>query len=93
MLFIHQTTSFVVMRGTKDTKDASTYICHINVYLLLPSSFMQYLRVKSEIWDLGTKLGPFWDHFWILVPIWTKSQIWDLIGSTVSFLLNKKFRW
>ena len=46
------------------------------------SCFMQYLRVKSEIWDLGTKLGPFGDHFWTLVPIGTKSQIWDLIGST-----------
>ena len=57
-------------------------VCHINVNLLLPSSFIQYLRVKSEIWDLGTKLGPFGDHFWTLVPIGTKSQIWDLIGST-----------
>ena len=59
-------------------------VCHINVNLLLPSSFIQYLRVKSEIWDLGTKLGPFGDHFWTLVPIGTKSQIWDLVTSTAN---------
>ena len=33
--------------------------------------------------DFGAKLGLFWDIFGSLVPIETKSQIWDLIGSTV----------
>ena len=29
------------------------------------------------IWDLHAKLGLFWDQIWTLVPIGTKSQIWD----------------
>ena len=37
---------------------------------------------KDEIWDLRAELGLIWDHFRALVPIGTKSQIWDLISST-----------
>ena len=37
---------------------------------------------KGEIWDLQAKLGLFWYHFRTLVPIGTKSQIWDLVTST-----------
>ena len=38
---------------------------------------------KDEIWDLRAELGLIWDHFRALVPIETKSQIWDIITSTV----------
>ena len=38
---------------------------------------------KDEIWDLRAELGLIWDHFRALVPIGTKSQIWDIITSTV----------
>ena len=38
---------------------------------------------KDEIWDLRTELGLIWDHFRALVQIGTKSQIWDIITSTV----------
>ena len=38
---------------------------------------------KDEIWDLRAELGLTWDHFRALVPIATKSQIWDIIMSTV----------
>ena len=38
---------------------------------------------KDEIWDLRAELGLIWDHFRASVPIGTKSQIWDLITSTV----------
>ena len=38
---------------------------------------------KDEIWDLRAELGLTWDHFRALVPIGTKSQIWDIITSTV----------
>ena len=38
---------------------------------------------KDEIWDLRAELGLIWDHFRALVPIGTKSQIWDIIMSTV----------
>ena len=36
----------------------------------------------DEIWDLRAKFGPIRDHSRALVPIGTKSQIWDLISST-----------
>ena len=40
------------------------------------------LRLFSPlIWDLELKLGLNWDHFRTLVPIGTKSQIWDLTAS------------
>ena len=39
---------------------------------------------KDEIWDLKAKLGLFWDLLRSLVPIGTKSQIWDLVASTES---------
>ena len=38
---------------------------------------------KDEIWDLRAELGLIWDHFRALVPIETKSQIWDIITSNV----------
>ena len=38
---------------------------------------------KDEIWDLWAELGLILDHFSALVPIGTKSQIWDIITSTV----------
>ena len=38
---------------------------------------------KDEIWDLRAELGLIWDHFKTLSPIGTKSQIWDIITSTV----------
>ena len=38
---------------------------------------------KDDIWDLGAELGLIWDHFRALVPIGTKSEIWDIITSTV----------
>ena len=38
---------------------------------------------KDEIWDLRAELGLIWDHFKALAPIGTKSQIWDIITSTV----------
>ena len=38
---------------------------------------------KDEIWDLRAELGLIWDHFRALVRIGSKSQIWDLITSTV----------
>ena len=38
---------------------------------------------KDEIWDLRAELGLIWDHFKALAPIGTKSQIWDIIKSTV----------
>ena len=38
---------------------------------------------KDEIWDLRAELGLIWDHFKALAPIGTKSQIWDIIASTV----------
>ena len=38
---------------------------------------------KDEIWDLRAEWGLIWDHFRALVPIGTKSKIWDLIASTV----------
>ena len=38
---------------------------------------------KDEIWDLRAELGLIWDHFRALVPIGTKSEIWDIITSTV----------
>merc|ERR1712240_704624 len=38
---------------------------------------------KDEIWDLRAELGLIWDHFRALVLIGTKSQIWDIITSTV----------
>ena len=38
---------------------------------------------KDEIWDLQAELGLIWDHFRALVPIGTKSEIWDIIMSTV----------
>ena len=38
---------------------------------------------KDEIWDLRAELGLIWDYFRALVPIGTKSQIWDIITSTV----------
>merc|ERR1712052_102459 len=41
---------------------------------------------KDEIWDLRAELGLIWDHFRALVPIGTKSQIWDIITSTVLVL-------
>ena len=37
---------------------------------------------KDEIWDLQAEFGLIWDHSRALVPIGTKSQIWDLISST-----------
>ena len=43
---------------------------------------MLLLFSQTEIWDLKAKLGLNWDHFRTLVPIGTKSQIWDFIGST-----------
>ena len=46
---------------------------------------------KDEIWDLRAELGLIWDHFRALVPIGTKSQIWDLITST-EFAKQKKLR-
>ena len=32
-----------------------------------------------EMWELRAELGLIWDHFRALIPIGTKSQIWDLI--------------
>ena len=52
---------------------------------------------KDEIWDLWAELGLIWDHFKALAPIGTKSQIWDIITSTVlviwifSFLIPNFF--
>ena len=37
---------------------------------------------KDEIWDLRAEFGLIWNHSRALVPIGTKSQIWDLISST-----------
>ena len=37
----------------------------------------------NEIWDLQAELGLIWDHFRSLVPIRTKSQIWDITTSTI----------
>ena len=46
---------------------------------------------KDEIWDLRAELGLIWDHFRALVPIGTKSQIWDIITSTVLVIWNFSF--
>ena len=37
---------------------------------------------KDEIWNLRAELRLIWDHFRALVPIGTKSQIWDLTTSS-----------
>ena len=51
-----------------------------------------------KFWDLRAELGLIWDHFRALIPIGTKSQIWDLIASTafspkklVEILFGKNF--
>ena len=36
---------------------------------------------KDKIWDLRAEFGHIWDHSRALVPMGTKSQIWDLILS------------
>ena len=58
---------------------------HSNDWLLCASPFQHHLKVEilleSEIWDLETKSGLFWDHFGTSVPFGTKSQIWDLFGA------------
>ena len=36
----------------------------------------------DEIWDSRAEIGLIWHHSRALVPIGTKSQIWDLISST-----------
>ena len=38
---------------------------------------------KDEIWDLRAEWELIWDHFRALVPIGTKSKIWDIITNTV----------
>ena len=61
-------------------------------YCYVPPVFQQHLKVESEIWDLGGKIGTFWDHFGTLVPFGTKSRIRDLIIAPASCLpitLNK----
>ena len=45
----------------------------------------------TTIWDLHAKLGLFWDQIWILVPIGTKSQIWDFIRRPENGYAKKSF--
>ena len=76
--------------GTKTHNDKHNWIKDYMFFVIIYSAIDQgYMGLslascqKDEIWDLRTELGLIWDHFRALVPIGTKSQIWDLITNTV----------
>ena len=56
-----------------------THIDHSKLFCSNSSFATQCYTSGSEIWDLHAKLGLFSDQIWTLVPVGTKSQIWDFI--------------
>ena len=74
----------------KETHDIHNWIKDYMFFVIIYSAIDQgYIGLslatchKDEIWDLRAELGLIWDHLRALVPMGTKSQIWDLIRSSV----------